>query len=83
MRLPGFTAEVTLFKTDEPYRLIYDPAGAAPSFGIQPQGCSPWEWVGCAAAIAGCASACVISPGPQCILACVAIVAAGCLKCAL
>jgi hypothetical protein len=43
---------------------------------IEPQGCNAFEWIGCAAAIAGCAGL----SGPA-LVACVAGVAPGCVKC--
>ena len=43
---------------------------------LTPQGCNPFEWAGCAGAIAGCAAL----SGPS-FIACVAAAAPGCLKC--
>ena len=37
MRLPGFTAEASLFKTDESYRLIGDRAGGGGAQAVIPQ----------------------------------------------
>jgi len=39
MRLPGFTAEASLFKTDEPYRLIGAWAGCNAGQAVIPQAC--------------------------------------------
>jgi hypothetical protein len=44
--------------------------------GLQPQKCNVWEWVGCGAAVAGCFGL----TGPA-LIACVAAVAPGCVKC--
>ena len=43
---------------------------------ITPQGCNAFEWIGCGAAIAGCAAL----NGPA-LIACVAAAAPGCVKC--
>jgi hypothetical protein len=37
MSFPGFTAEASLFKTDEPYRLIGDRAGGSGRQAVIPQ----------------------------------------------
>ncbi len=50
--------------------------GAAPAGQIQMQGCNAFEWIGCAAAVAGCAGL----SGPA-LVGCVAAVAPGCIKC--
>ena len=44
--------------------------------GISLQGCNALEWVGCAAAVAGC----TMLTGPA-LVACVASAAPGCVKC--
>ena len=44
--------------------------------GLEPEGCNVFEWIGCAAAIAGCGAL----SGPA-LVACVAGVAPGCIKC--
>lgn len=44
--------------------------------GIEAQGCNVFEWAACAAAIAGCAGL----SGPA-LIACVAGIAPGCVKC--
>jgi hypothetical protein len=49
---------------------------AAQAGGIELQGCNAFEWIGCAAAIAGCAGL----SGPA-LVACVAGIAPGCVKC--
>lgn len=43
---------------------------------VSPSGCNPLEWVGCGAAILGCAAL----SGPA-LVACVAAAAPGCVKC--
>ena len=43
---------------------------------LQLQGCNVFEWAGCAAAIAGCGAL----TGPA-LVACLATVAPGCIKC--
>jgi hypothetical protein len=47
------------------------------SDGIRPQSCKPWEWVGCAAAIAACTAA----TGGVGLVACLATAAPQCIKC--
>jgi hypothetical protein len=44
--------------------------------GVRLQGCNVFEWASCAAAIAGCTAL----SGPA-LIACVASVAPGCVKC--
>ena len=43
---------------------------------VTPQKCNTWEWIGCGAAIAGCAAL----SGPA-LIACVAAAAPNCVKC--
>lgn len=52
------------------------PAGTYTTMALQPQGCSVFEAIACAGALAGCAAL----SGPAAI-ACVAAAAPGCVKC--
>lgn len=65
--------------TLEKARPFHDRPGVAAAAGtpaLLPQGCSALEWIGCAAAIAGCATL----SGPA-LVACVAAAAPNCVKC--
>jgi hypothetical protein len=69
MKMPGFTAETSLYKTNNHYRL--NAIGSSLSAGnttVTPQGCGIGETIFCGTAIAGgsvlCVSACLAGPAP-------------------
>jgi hypothetical protein len=53
MAMPGFTAEVSLYKSDERYRLVANMASAThESTAVYPQACPWYEWISCAVRVA-------------------------------
>jgi len=63
MSFPGFTAEASLFKTDEPYRLIGAWASGSAGQAVIPQVCYPPFFGFCA-----CCNFAAVPPSLPCIV---------------
>jgi hypothetical protein len=75
MRMPGFAAETSLYKTSEFYRLTADRGFPIEErAAVLPQSCGFFDWIKCAGAIASC----IATANP---VECITTVAPACLSC--
>ena len=87
LNMPGFTAETSLYKTDNHYvQTAYGGVLTDGSTTVVPQGdCPWWKFAGCIVAVGGCTAGCVISGPtfPVCLGLCLGAAGAiGCIACA-
>jgi hypothetical protein len=70
MKMPGFTGEVSLYRTNNHYRSGAGSVVLSGNANLIPQGCGVWQTVKClgftGAALAGCGLLCVGSPPVVC-----------------
>ena len=87
MRMPSFTAESSLYKTDNHYaQSAYGGVLIDGSTTVVPQGdCPWWKFFGCIGAVGACTTGCVVANVgfPVCLGLCLgAAGAVGCVACA-
>ena len=87
LNMPGFTAETSLYKTDNHYvQTAYGGVLTDGSTTVVPQGdCPWWKFAGCIVAVGACTTGCVVANVgfPVCLGLCLgAAGAVGCVACA-
>jgi hypothetical protein len=78
--LPGFTAEASLYNRRIGYQQAFNNGGAKINL-IVPQDCSFFKKIGCATALAACATVCVTGAVPACAACLGGLGAGGCIDC--
>jgi hypothetical protein len=85
MSFPGFTAEVSLYKTSGHYELNTNVDALTDENAlVYPQACSGGEWAVCAVKVAGCGTVCSLAWATwfQCMAGCLWLTgAAQCIRC--
>jgi hypothetical protein len=84
MRLPGLTAEASLYQSTGRYHMTWRAGalGRGPSVAPSSGSCSFWQTLGCAGALIACSADCVFDPNKFDCLACFAgLGASSCWNC--
>lgn len=72
MRLPGLTAEASLYQSVGRYHMTWSAGAAGQGTTVAPAGCGFWQTLGCAGALLACSADCALDPNKWDCLACFA-----------